>query len=225
MELSKIIFLSHPLTSDTPTYGNRDQLKISANSAINTGDTANSSRWVFTNNHIGTHIDVPYHFDQSGRRILDIEPEEWIFKYVALVDIPCRSARLIEPRHFANINIESNVELLLIRTGFEKFRGEKRFWNANPGFSPSLPNYFRKTFPALRCIGFDFISITSFKHRVIGKQCHEAFLCPSTGEDPILAIEDMSLANAKKSIDWVLVSPLRIEEGNGSPGTVFSSIK
>ena len=225
MKINNIRYLSHPYTPDTPSYGDRDRIVITPNSSIERGDTSNSSRWLFTNNHIGTHVDVPFHFDLEGKKILDFSPEEWVFHNVVLIDVPCDGPRLIDSADLEIVSSSSDIDLLLIRTGYENYRLEKKYWNENPGLAPSLPNYLRKRFPSLRCIGFDFISVTSFQFRESGKKSHIEFLRPPEGQTPILAIEDMSLVHAANSIDWVIVSPLLIENGNGSPVTVFSNMK
>jgi len=225
MEASNLLYLSHFYGHNTPSYGDRDRIEITSNSSIKQGHTANSSSWVFTNNHIGTHVDVPYHFDESGKNILDFSPEEWIFQKVAFVDIPCENSYLIDEHDLVDVSLDIGIELLLIRTGYEKYRGKKKYWVDNPGISPTLPDYLRQRFPHLRCIGFDFISITSWQHRDIGKESHLAFLKPSHGNRPLLAIEDMSLVNVKGTIDWAIVSPMLVENGNGSPVTIFANIK
>ena len=88
-----------------------------------------------------------------------------------------------------------------------------------------MPGFLRETFPKLRCVGFDFISITSWKHRAEGRKSHKAFLSPAKGEKPILAIEDMSLKRASSKIDWLVVSPLLVENSNGAPVTVIANQK
>ena len=57
-----MILLSHILNSDTPSYGNRDRFIIEEPSQISEGASANSSKWTFSTNHLGTHIDMPKHF-------------------------------------------------------------------------------------------------------------------------------------------------------------------
>jgi kynurenine formamidase len=222
--MSEIIRLSHILTADTPSYGNRDRFFVRQNSAVKSGGTANSSCWIFSNNHIGTHIDVPRHFSDGGLAVNDFPVSDWFFSNVALADIPCTAAKLIDAADFSDKTIDKNIDLLLIRTGFEAFRGEDRYWNDNPGLSPELPRFFRENFPALRCVGFDFISITSWTYRAEGRQAHRNFLCPENNENPILAIEDMSLKNLLKTPQQVVVAPLLVEDGNGGAVTVFAKI-
>lgn len=223
MKKNNLIFLSHPYTTETPSYGNRDMIKITANSSISSGETANSSRWIFTNNHIGTHIDVPFHFSNKGKKVIDISVNDWLFQKVALIDVLCTEARLISEVDISKFHLDFDIDLLLIRTNYEKYRGEDKYWNDNPGLSPDMASYLRKNFPKLRCIGFDFISITSWKYRKIGRESHKAFLSPEGNRNPIMAIEDMSLKNVTKDINWSIVAPIIVEDGNGAPVTVIAN--
>jgi len=188
------------------------------------GETANTSSWTFSNNHIGTHIDAPYHFCETGKKTYEIPVDEYIFDKVELIDIPCTNAKLIGIEDIENNSvIKKGIELLLIRTGFEHYRQDDKYWDDNPGISPELAGYFRKNYPQLRCIGFDFMSITSWKYRIEGRESHKEFLCPAHGEKAILAIEDMSLKLINSQINWVVVAPLFVEDGNGGSVTVFAN--
>ena len=166
----KYICLSHLISQNTPSYGNRDKILIEANSSIKKGETSNTSSWYISNNHIGTHIDVPFHFDVNGKKTFEYSIETFLFKKIGIINIPCINARLISSDDFSSNNIESDIEILLIRTGFDKFRKEEKYWNENPGLAPELADYFRSNFPKLRCVGFDFISLTSWKFREEGKK-------------------------------------------------------
>lgn len=220
------VFLSHIISQNTPSYGNRDHILIRTNSAIQKGDTSNSSEWFFSNNHIGTHMDAPYHFCENGKKTYEIPADDYFYNKVQLIDIPCENAKLIDIKDLEEVSsIRKDVELLLIRTGFENYRHEERYWNDNPGLAPELANYFREKNPKLRCIGFDFISLSSWKHRLEGRQSHQRFLCPEFGKDPILIIEDMSLKSLSKHVNWVIAAPLFVDGGNGGPVTVFANLK
>lgn len=220
------ICLSHIIRHNTPAYGDRDRVFVRNNSSMKGGDSANSSCWIFSNNHIGTHIDTPRHFSEQGRRTYDIPVNDYIFSKVQLVDIFCTEARLIGPVDFETISqtIDYDSELLFIRTGYEQYRGEEKYWNDNPGLAPELAGYLRNQFPYLRCVGFDFISLTSWKYRKEGHASHKAFLCPENGENEILVIEDMTLAHVVGAFKKVIVAPLFVEDGNGGAVTIFAEI-
>ena len=225
MKKNNLLFLSHPYTTDTPSYGNRDMIKITSNSSIKLGETANSSCWVFTNNHIGTHIDVPFHFNEDGKKVADYKANEWFFSNIALVDVPCNEAVLISDKYINSYDIDENIDMLLIRTGYERYRKNDKYWNDNPGLDPGLASYLREKFPKLRCVGFDFISITSWKYRQEGRESHKNFLALVNKKRAILAIEDMSLNKIDNRIDWLLVAPIIVEDGNGAPVTVIANLE
>lgn len=224
--MSSHICLSHIIRPNTPAYGDRDRIFIRSNSSIKGGDSANSSCWVFSNNHIGTHLDAPRHFSEHGKRTYDIPVSDFIFNQVHLVDIHCSEARLIGPDDFSAIGslIPTDTELLFIRTGYEQYREEKKYWNDNPGLAPELADYLRQNFPAMRCVGFDFISLTSWKFREEGRASHKAFLCPGDGEQAILVIEDVALANIDGKLQKTIVAPLFVEDGNGGAVTIFAEV-
>ena len=222
--MSNYLLLSHVLGQATPSYGNRDKVIIRVNSSIKAGDTANSSCLVLSNNHIGTHIDVPRHFSIDGKRTIDYPIDDYVFESCQLIDIPCQDACLIGVSELAGHDIRPDVDLLLIRTGFESLRGQDAYWNNNPGLHPDLADYLRDKFPNLRCIGFDFISVTSWQHRAEGRLAHKAFLAPDNGGREIWAIEDMSLKNAAEQIKKVIVAPLLVDDGNGTSVTVIAEL-
>ncbi len=223
--MGNYILLSHIISSNIPSYGNRDSVEIKSKSSIENGETANTSTWIFSNNHIGTHIDVPKHFSDDGLKTFEISISEYFFKRVEIVEIPCTEGRLISIEDFSKYeNIDLDVDLILIRTGYEKYRKEEKYWNDNPGLAPELANYFRKKYTKLRCVGFDFISLTSWKFRKEGRLSHSEFLAPKKTEKPILVIEDMKLNDLCSKINLVIVSPLFVEDGNGGAVTVFADI-
>lgn len=225
MGRGKYVLLSHVLRQDTPSYGNRDKVVVRVNSTMKAGETANSSCWVFTNNHIGTHIDVPRHFSINGKKTTDYPIEDYVFDCCMVIDMPKNDACLLTPNDFEVFDIDEDVELLLVRTGYENLRGKDEYWNNNPGLSPNLAGYLRIRFPKLRCIGFDFISVTSWKHRDEGKLAHKEFLAPENGDREIWCIEDMSLTPAQGKLGRVVVSPLFVEDGNGACVTIIAEIK
>lgn len=139
--------------------------------------------------------------------------------------MPCSSARLINVDDVKRFDIPFDTEMLLIRTGYEKYRNNAKYYNDNPGLDAELAHYFRDNFPCLRCVGFDFISITSWKFRAEGRESHKAFLHPKEELRPIMAIEDVALRGLDSPLEWIVVAPLIVEGSNGGPVTIFAKIK
>lgn len=222
--MNKIKLLSYLITNDTPSYGNKDKVLIRINDNINLGNTSNTSTWIFTNNHIGTHIDAPVHFNKNGKKLCDFDADFFIFNNVQVIIHTCDSSKLISINDIDFSIIDEKCELLIIKTNYGRFRNDSKYWVDSPSISLELSKYIREKFINLRLIGFDFISLTSQVYKEEGKKCHIEFL--SNNERPILIVEDMYLAEIiNNDIEWAVVSPLFVEDGNGSPVTIFSKLK
>lgn len=215
--------MSHPLTEDTPSYGDRDQISISPKSQIVDGIGANTTVINFSNNHMGTHMDTPFHFCMDGKKTLDYEADDFYYTKVAVVKCPCNEAKLIQREDLNLENVPMDVDFLLIDMDYEQYRSEDKYHNDNPGLHASLADELREEFKDLKIIGFDAISLTSWKYRPEGREGHRAFLC---GDNPFLIIEDVSFKNLKNNkIDWAVVAPLRTIDGNGGPVTILAKLK
>ena len=163
---------------------------------------------------------MPRHFSDNGKKTTDYPICDYVFEKCQVIDVPCKTAKLIT---MSDLNgLREDVDLLLIRTGYESKRGTDEYWNNNPGLDPELADDLRNKCQNLRCVGFDFISVTSWQHRAEGRMAHKAFLAPDSCAREIWAIEDMSLRKAPDDIKKVIVAPLLVEDGNGSSVTVIA---
>jgi arylformamidase len=218
--MNKPIFLSHFLTSSTPGYGGKSAFAILHTSKISDGATSNSQEWKLSN-HIGTHIDLPAHFDDSGERLDSFKCQEWIFSHPYLLDLEVKENEIIEINLKFN-NIPIDTDFLIIKTGFQKHREEDIYWKSNPGLSPDLASWLRENRPQLKCLGFDFISITSFNNRPLGRIAHKAFLGSDQKTTPIRVIEDMKLDELYSTPKKIIVAPILVSQADGAPVTVIS---
>lgn len=220
------IWLSHKIDENTPLYGGRKGFTSEHQKAIKRGDNANTSKWQLPN-HIGTHIDFPYHFYQDGQTSDDFPPDFWIFddKHIQIVEVDLpENDLLIKPEHILNDNIKFDAELLLLKTGFDKYRNEEKYWNSNPGLSIEFSDWMKQHFKKLRVLGVDTISISSWQHRDIGRKVHRKLLDP---KKPVLIIEDMDLSKVTNGTIFKMtyVAPLLIRKSNGSPCTILAEVE
>jgi len=218
-----MILLSHIIDINTPTYGNRDKFITEEISCISDGGSANSSKWIFTSNHLGTHVDMPKHFFDDGLTLTDVPIDFWYSDKIQLIDFPCSEAKLIDIEDITvDINIET--EVLLIRTGYERYRKTDKYWKDNPGIKSSFGVWLKKNRPNIKMIGFDFISLTSWKYKAEGKRAHKAFLSSSSVAKPICIIEDMKLSDINCNIKEIFIFPIFVSETNGSTVTILGKI-
>lgn len=221
----KLQYLSYVLDNNTPTYGNRNKFICEKKSSIANGDVANDST-INTTVHIGTHLDMPYHFFEDGQTIEDFDIDFFQFENVLFFEInPINLIVNMELlQELEKVVDKSRYELLIIKTGICHKRSQKDFWDKNYGFDPSLAEYLRNNFPNIRVFGFDSISVSSFQERMLGREAHKAFLDP---KKPILLLEDMdlTLVNKKTVIKKVTIAPMRIAKCDGLPCTVIGEIE
>jgi arylformamidase len=219
----KRIYLSHFLGPETPLYGGEGCIQIDNLRSINSGDSCNSSRCSFPN-HAGTHIDLPRHFVADGKMLDDYPPDFWIFQHVTIAELgEIIPGSVIGPDLLKQFEIPPLTELLLLKTGFGRLRGTPSYWMENPVFRPELAEYLRESLSALRAIGFDTISLSSWTDRTTGRLAHRAFL---SGDNPILLIEDMDLAHLdnKTIVSRVTVAPLLMSGTDASPCTIIAEV-
>ena len=213
------IWLSHQLTDDTPMYGGAKDFKIIRGNSIEKGDSCNTSEMVLPS-HTGTHVDAPLHFIQDGKCIEDYAPEEWVFNNIQIVNFKVKPGQII---YSGDIHIDKNykTELILFRSSFEECRGQDIYWKENPGLSPELADHLIGCCPNLKMLGMDFISISSYMHRELGRESHRTFLNKN-----IRLIEDMHLSVLKKEIllSRVIVMPIRFSGADGSPCTILGGV-
>ena len=218
--------LSYNIDENTPMYGGKKGFIIERTSSIEKGDSANTSFWSLPN-HLGTHIDLPHHFHIDGKKIDDFHSDFWFFNgnKIQLLDVKLpKKELLIKPEHIDTNDLKFDAELLLLKTGFHKYRDKEEYWKNNPGVSIEFVKWLKQNFKNLRVIGMDFISLSSWQHRDAGREVHKILLDPKKS---ILPIEDMNLS--KIGVDTVfnkvIVAPLMVNKSDGTPCTVFAEVE
>lgn len=210
----KYKYLSHLISEATPMYGGYENLiNIKKSRSIQDGDTSNNLTLEFPN-HIGTHIDFPFHFSMNGNKLQDYSAEFWIFNNIGFIQT-----------EFSKIeknldNLSKDIEFLIIKTGFEDFRGQKKYWSEQPIISSKIAKILKERFKYLRVIGFDMISLTSQLDKEEGIKAHNEFLI----HNDLLVVEDMALKNLNICPNKLFVMPLMIKDSDGSPCTIIAEI-
>jgi len=216
-------YLSYQLTQKTPSYGGGVSLTCAATSRIADGDSCNAQSWEMPN-HLGTHIDFPYHFSKNGATQDHYPADFWVFKNPYLIDIsPLQPGELIGQEQIDVESIPEQADILLVKTGFTHKRNDKIYWEKNPGFKPEFAEILRRKLPFVRIMGFDCISLSSYTNRDLGRIAHKAFL---DHEKPILLLEDLDLSQLEQNsaLLQIIVLPLRVEGSDAGPCTVIAEI-
>lgn len=224
--MKRWINLSWPLDAQAPLYPGTPSVQINRERSISGGDSCNTSL-VTLSSHAGTHVDSPRHFFDDGRSLDDYSPSELIFCRPLILDCPQQPGGVIGCAELAGIAIKPDIDLVLIRTGFQKHRKTDpvKYNSQNPCLSPEVSYWLRNEFPGLRALGVDCISVASPIHRALGRETHRALLQRREGgSEPLLIIEDMYLPEEYCRFDEVILYPLITGCDDGSPCAVIGRI-
>ncbi|AXX16230.1 cyclase family protein [Leptospira borgpetersenii] len=227
------IYLNHLLNLNTPSYANTGKFEINRTRSIINGDTSNESQ-LFFSNHIGTHIDAPFHFNDEGMTLDEYPANFWVCERSHVIEYLANPGEVFDlDKLLPSLKkVPENTEALILKTGFEKYRESnlEYYCFQNPAIEPNVGLWLRKN-RRLKFFGFDYISMSSRVHRNMGKQSHRAFLCKNQDglnveSDPILLIEDMKLSGISgASIDRLIVCPLLFDRADGSPAIILAKLK
>lgn len=207
------------MDDNTPLYGGYYGVKMQSLRSIENGDSANTKLLEFCN-HSGTHIDFPNHFSIQGKVIEDYDANFWIFNSPYFIEIEAIDNQIIDLTIEQIHAIPQNVDFLILKTGFSKFRNEERYWKSNPGIAPELASKLKLRCPNLSVLGMDIISLTSFGDRPLGRISHNKFLI----DNNILIVEDMFLDNLISQPKKIYCLPLLRKGLDGSPVTVIAEV-
>ena len=218
------LFLSHRIDKDTPGFGGISDFNLKVVKNLSEGASCNVSR-IEMSMHLGTHVDAPFHFCESGGTVDEIEANQWVFRKIAFVRLKDVLANSIIDHGSWCEELPHDLDLLLLKTGFEELRGSSLYWQQNPGLSPALGDWLRVNRPTLRALGFDFISASSFTNRKLGRLAHRAFLEHDKSKGrPILLMEDLHLKDLHDEPIEVIGLPLRVFKADGAPMTIIAKI-
>lgn len=214
--------LSYPLSVDTYGYGGEKPLRVIKDKAISKGDSCNTFVLIFPN-HLGTHIDCPNHFFTSGKKVSQYKIGGFIFYNPVILDCPKQENELITLDDIRdNLKKLKEKDILLLRTGFYRYRPSMKYARNNPGINPEAAIFIRKNLTNIKCVGVDSISVSPYGNRKIGRETHRIFLQKHLfGGQPVCIIEDMDLSGNLIGLKKVFVVPLFIEGVDSAPCTVF----
>ncbi|EAH7654059.1 cyclase [Campylobacter coli] len=217
--------LTYNINSDMAFYGDKKAAIIS-NVTKKTYKFCRETN-IIINSHMGTHIDYPSHCIEDGKFGEDY-PIDYLFsKKIFLLDVNLLNVEIPKiSQELFEIDIPKNVEILIVKTHFSHIRNSKRYIWQSPIVNSKLPLYLKNSYPKLKAIGFDIISVTSQLDKNEGRQCHINFLSEENGQE-ILIIEDLNLLDLRSSdiIKEIYILPLKFQNIDGSPCSVVAKIK
>lgn len=187
--------------------------------SVESGDSSNSFAMEIQS-HLGTHIDAPRHFFTGAQNIVSYSAGFFVFTKPYVLHVHLQPSELLNSVEDM-FEIPGGCDLLLLKSGWTTKRMLPEYCCENPGISPELAKTLREKLPALRAIGVDWLSVSAYKYRDLGRETHRIFLNPDACNSPVLLIEDMDLSIDLKGLQRVIVAPLRVTGFDSAPCTVL----
>ncbi|MBP7506952.1 MAG: cyclase family protein [Prolixibacteraceae bacterium] len=216
----RYMLLSYSLGVDIPLYPGTPPVKIQPVKEISNGDSCNTYK-VEMSNHAGTHIDAPKHFYKDGKAIDDFEITSFVFKNPLIIDCQKKDEEAILLEDIENISINFSPDIVLLKTGFSKYRhnDHEKYCYDNPYLSPAGARRLKKVFPSMRALAVDCISVANHKRKEHGRETHMVLL----GEEGkgVFIIEDIFLPDEDISFDEIIIAPLFLKECDSAPCTIL----
>lgn len=152
--------------------------------------------------HTGTHIDAPFHFDENGKRVIDLDPNLYVGE--------ARVIELLDVESIKKVDLEAfslnGVKRLLIKTNS---------WKNDNAFPESIPHIEKDVAPFLKengikLLGIDVPSVDPLDSKEL--VAHHAL-----HGNGIHILESIDLRSVSEGDYELIALPLPLTDADGSP--------
>ncbi|SDJ78170.1 arylformamidase [Sediminibacillus albus] len=195
------IDISQPLTNDIAHWPGDEpfsyQLTFSKDQtgSVNIGQFSSSC-------HTGTHIDAPFHFDNKGKKVNDLDITIYIGP-AKIIDVSGKNS--IDAEYLASFAID-RVERLLLHTSLPN--DPTRFPGEMPVLDPNIAPFLADK--GVRLLGVDMPSVDSAESKDL--QVHHAL-----NTEGIHILENLMLDQVACGDYELIALPLALQDADGSP--------
>jgi arylformamidase len=202
----KLIDVSVPLDSNTPTYPGNTPFHVEAMKRLANGDSSNVSS-LHMSAHTGTHVDAPRHFfdDGPGTEHLSLEI---LCGRTRVIELTTRKA--VTAEDLAQFDLTEDVRLL-IKTHNSRLWGSPVFHNDYIGVTEPAAKFLVEH--GVKLLGVDYLSVEEF--RKPGAPAHRALLGAGT-----IVVEGLNLRDVEPGTYEMFCLPLSIVGADGAPARV-----
>jgi len=194
--------ISRSLSEDTPTWPGDTPFHYQVNwSKQHTGSVNVGS--VKMSVHTATHVDAPFHFDDKGKRMDELDLS--VFKGPAVV-VDVRGNHIIERKHVEEVIGRHHGKRILFRTDAWEKEGE--FPEQIPTLSLEVVELLREMEVPLIGVDLPSVDVLDSKELTIHHRLHQGNIC---------ILEGIDLREMKEGEYELIALPLKIEGADGSP--------
>lgn len=200
-----IVDLTYYINEDMTVYPGTEKPKIKKTNTLEKDGFRESKLTMYS--HVGTHIDAPAHMLEKSPYLDELHISRFIGR-ATILDFTSKSKIELKDIKLYEEEIK-NSEFIIIKTGWEKYWGEDKYFKGFPTMDEECVNWISKF--NLKGIGVDAISIDSVDSEEF--IVHKTILSKN-----IISIENLCNLDSVKSKYFTLsVLPLKLSEADGSP--------
>ena len=205
----KIHDVSVTISEDMPIWPGDPKVTITKKRAINRGDSCNVSHLAI-GSHTGTHIDAPYHFEESGLTIDQLSLETLIGE-VRVFDLSAESSITLEKVRTLDLD---NVTRVLFKTkNSDRWKsGIKSFSKEFIPVPADVAGYLVET--GIKLVGVDYLSVEGYGSK--DHPTHHTLL-----KNGIIVVEGLNLSSVDRGDYELIALPIKVLNCDGSPARVI----
>ncbi|MBJ7961293.1 arylformamidase [Bacillus mycoides] len=201
MKTSQWIDISQPLNNDIATWPGDTPFSYEVSWSKENSGSVNVGKLTMSI-HTGTHIDAPFHFDNDGKKVLDLDIQVYVGP-ARIIDVS--NLESIGKKELENFHLEG-VERLLLRTSSHGKANE----------FPDVISHLRADIAAflsekgIRLIGVDVPSVDPLDDKELAAH-HQLF------KHGIHILENVVLDHVVDGDYELIALPLALTDADGSP--------
>ncbi len=197
--------VSMPLRAGMTVWPGDPPFEMLPDSRIAAGATCNTSLLRLAT-HTGTHVDAPWHFEETGKKLHEVDPAVYFGKAL-LIDLP--DVPLIRAGDLPSERLPSRV---LFQTGNSNIPIDAPFTKDYAALDDGAAA--RLVADGVRLVGVDYLSVAPFKQP--GQPTHHLLL-----RNDVLVVEGLRLGGLAPGLYEFVVLPLPVFDGDGAPCRAF----
>ena len=202
----KLIDVSVPLDSHTPTYPGNTPFTLEGIKRIARGDSSNLST-LHLSAHAGTHVDAPRHFFDNAPATESL-PLEMLFGRTRVAEV--RSRKGIDADELGTLDLSEDIRVLF-KTVNSKYWGMAEFHADYVGVTEAGARYLVEH--GIKVVGVDYLSVEVFNQP--GAPAHHLLLGGG-----VIVIEGLNLRDVEPGMYEMFCLPLPIVGSDGAPARV-----
>lgn len=204
----KWIDVSIPLEEGMTVWPGDTPFSLLPDGRIEMGDNCNTSV-ITIPTHAGTHCDAPWHFEEDGKRLHEVDPQIF-FGEAVLLDVG--EADLVEAWHLGKAPLPERV---LIKTKNSTIKPNSPFNESYVALSEEAAE--RLVDENVRLAGVDYLSVAPYKNSA---PVHHILL-----QNEIFIVEGLCLAGFDAGFYSFTALPLALVGADGAPCRAFIGVE